>query len=70
MNVTALTAPAATNNWKRVGWILLLLGGIFAAGNGVMFMLVEGTGRPTSSTVSLPPRSPVGRTRSAARSRR
>jgi uncharacterized membrane protein len=46
MNVTALTAPAATNNWKRVGWILLLLGGLFAAGNGVMFMLVEGHGSP------------------------
>ena len=46
MNVTALTAPAATNNWKRVGWILLLLGGIFAAGNAVMFMLVEGHGSP------------------------
>jgi uncharacterized membrane protein len=46
MNVTALTAPTAANNWKRIGWILLLLGGIFAAGNGVMFMLVEGHGSP------------------------
>ena len=44
MNVTALTAPAATSNWKRVGWILLLLGGVFAAGNAVMFMLVDGHG--------------------------
>ena len=39
MNVTALTAPAATSNWKRVGWVLLLLGALFAAGNAVMFML-------------------------------
>jgi uncharacterized membrane protein len=46
MNVTALTAPAAASNWKRVGWILLLLGGLFAAGNAVMFMLVEGHGSP------------------------
>jgi uncharacterized membrane protein len=46
MNVTALTAPTAAGNWKRIGWILLLLGGIFAAGNGVMFMLVEGHGSP------------------------
>jgi uncharacterized membrane protein len=46
MNVTALTAPAATSNWKRVGWILLVLGGIFAAGNAVMFMLVGDHGSP------------------------
>jgi uncharacterized membrane protein len=46
MNVTALTAPAAASNWKRIGWILLLLGGIFAAGNAVMFMLVEDHGSP------------------------
>lgn len=46
MNVTALTVPAATSNWKRVGWLLLLLGGLFAAGNAVMFMLVSGHGSP------------------------
>ncbi|HKQ14243.1 MAG TPA: DUF2306 domain-containing protein [Steroidobacteraceae bacterium] len=40
MNVTALTAPTEASNWKRVGWILLLLGSLFAAGNAVMFMLV------------------------------
>ena len=45
MNVTALAAPAASN-WKRIGWILLLLGALFAAGNAVMFMLVEGHGSP------------------------
>ena len=44
MNVTALTVPAATSNWKRVGWVLLLLGGVFAAGNAVMFLFVEGHG--------------------------
>ena len=46
MNVTALAAPAASKNWKRVGWALLLLGGVFAAGNAVMFMLVKGFGNP------------------------
>jgi uncharacterized membrane protein len=46
MNVTALPAPTATRNWMRVGWILLLLGGLFAAGNAVMFMLVDGHGSP------------------------
>jgi uncharacterized membrane protein len=46
MNVTALTAPAAGGNWKRVGWILLLLGGLFAASNAIMFMLVGGHGSP------------------------
>jgi uncharacterized membrane protein len=45
MNVTALAAPAASN-WKRVGWLLLLLGGVFAAGNALMFMLVEEHGSP------------------------
>ncbi len=45
MNVTALAAPAASN-WKRVGWVLLLLGGVFAAGNAVIFMLVQGVGSP------------------------
>ena len=46
MNATVLTAPTSTSNWKRVGWILLLLGGLFAAGNAVMFMLVGGHGSP------------------------
>lgn len=46
MNATVLTASAATSNWKRVGWVLLLLGGLFAAGNAVMFMLVGGHGSP------------------------
>ena len=46
MNVTVLTAPTAVSNWQRVGWILLLLGGLFAAGNAVMFMLVGGHGSP------------------------
>ena len=46
MNVSALTVSPATSNWKRLGWILLLLGGVFAAGNAVMFMLVGGHGSP------------------------
>jgi len=46
MNVSALAIPAAGRNWKRVGWVLLLLGALFAAGNAVMFMLVEGHGSP------------------------
>lgn len=46
MNVTALTASAATSSWKRVGWIFLLLGALFAAGNAVMFMLVHDHGSP------------------------
>jgi uncharacterized membrane protein len=45
MNVTALAAPAASN-WKRVGWVLLLLGGVFAAGNAVIFMLMQDFGSP------------------------
>jgi uncharacterized membrane protein len=45
MNVTALAGPTASN-WKRVGWVLLLLGAIFAAGNALMFMLVEQHGSP------------------------
>lgn len=46
MNVTALAAPAASN-WKRVGWVLLLLGALFAAGNAVMFMLMPEQGSPS-----------------------
>lgn len=46
MNVTALSVPVASRNWKRVGWVLLLLGALFAAGNAVMFMLVGGHGSP------------------------
>ena len=46
MNTTALTVPAAGRNWKRAGWILLLLGGVLAAGNAVIFMLVDGHGSP------------------------
>jgi uncharacterized membrane protein len=44
MNTTALSVPTTGRNWKRVGWVLLLLAGIFAAGNSVMFMLVDGHG--------------------------
>jgi uncharacterized membrane protein len=43
---TALSIPRTTSNWKRAGWILLLLGGVFAAGNAVMFLLVDGHGSP------------------------
>lgn len=50
MSVTALTAPAATSNWKRVGWVLLLLGALFAAVNAVVFMLVQGHGSPDIKT--------------------
>lgn len=46
MNVSALTVPTASSNWKRVGWVLLLVGGLFAAGNAVMFLLVDGHGNP------------------------
>ncbi|HEY7639891.1 MAG TPA: DUF2306 domain-containing protein [Steroidobacteraceae bacterium] len=46
MNVTALTAPASPSNWKRVGWVLLLLGALFAAVNAVVFMLAQGYGSP------------------------
>lgn len=48
MNVTALTElPAAARNWKRVGWVLLLLGALFAAGNALLFMLVPEHGSPS-----------------------
>ena len=46
MSATALSVPIAARNWKRVGWVLLLLGAVYAAGNAVMFMLVEGHGSP------------------------
>jgi uncharacterized membrane protein len=46
MSVTALAVPAASKSWKRIGWALLLLGGVFAAGNAVTFMLVKGYGNP------------------------
>jgi uncharacterized membrane protein len=46
MSATALSVPTAGRNWKRVGWVLLLLGAVFAAGNAVMFMVVEGHGSP------------------------
>jgi uncharacterized membrane protein len=46
MNASAMTVPAATSNWKRVGWVFLFLGGLFAAGNAVMFLLVDGHGSP------------------------
>jgi uncharacterized membrane protein len=46
MNVTALAAPAASN-WKRIGWVLLLLGALFAASNAVMFMLMPEHGSPS-----------------------
>ncbi len=71
MNVTALSAPAATSNWKRVGWILLLLGGVFAAGNAVMFMLVDGHGVSRhQGPVLRHGASPGGGMRLAVRSRR
>lgn len=44
MSSTALPISAATSSLKRVGWFLLLLGGLFAAGHAVMFLLVEGHG--------------------------
>jgi uncharacterized membrane protein len=44
MNVSAITVPAATSNWKRVGWVLLFLLGLFAAGHAVMFLFVDGHG--------------------------
>jgi uncharacterized membrane protein len=50
MSVTALPAPASTRNWKRVGWILLLLGALFAAANAVIFMVVKGYGSPDIKT--------------------
>jgi len=46
MNVTALPVPAAGNIWKRIGWALLVLGGLFAAANAVVFMVVKGYGNP------------------------
>jgi uncharacterized membrane protein len=46
MNVTAFTASAASN-WKRIGWVLLLLGAVFAAGNAVMFMILPELGSPS-----------------------
>jgi uncharacterized membrane protein len=46
MSVTALPAPATTRYWKRVGWLLLLLGALFAAANAVTFMVVQGYGSP------------------------
>ena len=30
----------------RIGWVLLLLGALFAAGNAVLFMTVDGHGVP------------------------
>jgi uncharacterized membrane protein len=44
MSATALPITTPASNWKRVGWVLLLLGGLFAAGNAVMFLLVQGHG--------------------------
>ena len=41
--------PLRPATGRRIGWVLLLLGGIFAAGNAVMFMLVEGHGSPNQS---------------------
>ena len=49
MSATALPVPAATSNWKRAGWVLLLLGGLFAAGNAVMFLLVDGASLQTQA---------------------
>ena len=46
MSATALSVPTAGRNWKRFGWVLLLLGAVFAAGNAVMFMLLESHGSP------------------------
>jgi uncharacterized membrane protein len=46
MNVSAVSLPAPSKTWKRVGWVLLLLGAIAAAGNAVVFMVIEGFGSP------------------------
>jgi uncharacterized membrane protein len=44
MNVAALSMPQ-TNRWlMRIGWVLLLLGALFAAGNAVLFMTMDGHG--------------------------
>jgi uncharacterized membrane protein len=44
MNVSAIAVPAAASHWKRVGWLLLFLLGLFAAGHAVMFLFVDGHG--------------------------
>jgi hypothetical protein len=46
MNVAALSTPEKNRVLERIGWILLLLGALFAAGNAVMFMTVENYGSP------------------------
>jgi uncharacterized membrane protein len=46
MNVAALSRPQISRALVRLGWVLLLLGALFAAGNAVLFMTVDGHGAP------------------------
>ena len=46
MNVAAISAPATNRLWPRIGWTLLFLGALFAAGNAVMFMTIDAHGDP------------------------
>ena len=51
--------PSRDRNWKRVGWALLFLGGVFAAGNAVhVHARWTATAVPTSRTASSRRRSP------------
>jgi uncharacterized membrane protein len=46
MSVEAVGAPQTQRFWSRLGWALLLLGAVFAAGNAVMFMMAPAHGDP------------------------
>jgi uncharacterized membrane protein len=46
VNVAAVSAGAPNRLWPRVGWVLLFLGALFAAGNAVMFMTIDAHGDP------------------------
>jgi uncharacterized membrane protein len=46
MNVAALSPPQSSRALVRIGWVVLLLGALFAATNAVLFMTVDGHGSP------------------------
>ena len=48
MNVAAVVARQGHVWLPRIGWALMLLGAVFAAGNAVLFMTVDGHGGPES----------------------
>ena len=50
MNVASSTMPGRTVWLPRIGWAFMFVGALFAAGNAILFMTVDGFGGPDLKT--------------------